>query len=272
MNRSIITSDGHQVSYVYKQGENSDSSIVVLLLHGMFSNRSENGRYDRLTNKLNQAGFNTLGFDFRGHGESKFSTCKFSISGAITDLQAVIKALEEDGCEYVQLIASSFSGCTAILTQKISQKNMIASIAFLNPVVDFESTVLLAESKKDKPYFDSNIIDSIHLSGSGVLENGFVVSSQFYHELCFIKPYEFINDLKVPVIVFHGTADEKVDYKISKRYFSKVKNIKVFLIEEAAHGFKNAEKEKIVFDGLVEWVLDNSSSYSIEKKSTLKIL
>ncbi|MES2826099.1 MAG: alpha/beta fold hydrolase [Pseudomonadota bacterium] len=258
MNRTIKTFDEHKINYVYRQGINAKPDQIVLMLHGIFSNQSENGRYDRLASVLNNAGFNTLSFDFRGHGESRFSTQEFSISGAINDLQAVLKTLQEDGCTHVQLVASSFSACIAILANAIAQKNTIVSIAFLNPVVDLYNTVLLAKSKNAKPYFDSTIITNIFLNGSAILANGFVVSNQFFHELCFIKPYEFIKQLRIPTIVFHGTADEKVDFKISTTHFIKATNCKIVLVEDASHAFKNPDKEKIVFDGLVEWALENS--------------
>ncbi|MES2676178.1 MAG: alpha/beta fold hydrolase [Pseudomonadota bacterium] len=261
MKRSIKTFDGHKINYVYRQGINAKPDQMVLMLHGIFSNHTENGRYDRLANALNNAGFNTLNFDFRGHGESNFSTQEFSISGAINDLQAVIKTLQEDGYKYVQLIASSFSACIAILANAIAQKNTIVSIAFLNPVVDLYNTVLLAKSENNNPYFNPAIINNIFLNGSAILENGFVVSSQFFHELSFIKPYDFIQHLRIPTIVFHGTADEKVDFKISTTHFIKATNCKIVLIDEATHAFKDPDKEKIVFDGLVEWVLENSVNF-----------
>ena len=47
-----------------------DSVKGVILAHGMTVNRDDEGIFVRAESKLNELGFSTLKFDFRGHAKS----------------------------------------------------------------------------------------------------------------------------------------------------------------------------------------------------------
>lgn len=252
----IIACDMHVINYTFQQSASTRATGVCVLMHGLFSDRNESGRYERLSVLLNNIGLDTICFDFRGHGQSKWDSEQFSISGAINDLSAVLSSALDHGYTHIHLIASSFSACVAILYSSLPQKILLAKVVLLNPVIDLQASVLMAKKNNGTMIFDAKMLDTIAKYGVAQLASGFSVSSKFFHEICFVKPYEFIDSLAIPVLVFHGTLDEKVNHSISITHFSQRQNCRLILVKGATHAFKSESAERSVFNDLINWISD----------------
>lgn len=256
----ITSCDAHAINYTFSQAAADLSQALCVLLHGLFSERNENGRYQRLSELLNTAGLDSIRFDFRGHGESELDSSQFSLSGALNDLSAVLLAAVTRGYSAIYLIASSFSACVAILYYSLPQAIASKKIVLLNPVIDLQATVLMARHSNGQRVFSEDTVNAIIRHGQQALPNGFKVSVNFYHEICLLQPHKYIAAIKAPIMVFHGTADEQVDQKISLLHFSQRENCQLILVEGAVHTFKNPDHEARVFTQVKDWLAQPNAS------------
>lgn len=252
----IFTSDGHAVAVNFHAARPHMSDTICILLHGMFSDKKENGRFSILSNLLNEAGFDALCFDFRGHGESNFDSSKFTVSGALNDLAAVVNSVNNKKYRHINMIASSFFSCVAILYMASTARKPINRIALFNPVVDFDKSILRTERPSVSPMISDELVNRIEKNGEGTLSNGFIVSRELLHELRTIHPYSFIKNIDIPLVVYHGTLDEIVDVQITKEHFSTKENCDLHIIEGGTHAFKDPTHQQYVFKHLLTW-LDN---------------
>ncbi|MEX2028334.1 MAG: alpha/beta fold hydrolase [Candidatus Curtissbacteria bacterium] len=79
----IKTPDGFVLDGVF----NKVSPKGIIFCHGTTMNKDRESIFTRVEPLLNERGFSTLRFDFRGHGKSSGDpTGDFTISGEITDL------------------------------------------------------------------------------------------------------------------------------------------------------------------------------------------
>jgi len=250
----IYSSDSHTVAFNFYAAGPNKSDTICILLHGMFSDKTENGRFPILAGVLNEAGFDVLCFDFRGHGESSLDSSKFSVSGAFDDLAAVVSSVNGMNYRHVNLIASSFLSCIAVLYLASPSRNPINKLALLNPVVDFDRSILNTKCSFVSPMISDALVDRIEKTGEGTLSNGFVVSRQLLSELRTIKPYSYIETIDVPLVVYHGSLDEIVDVQITKEYFSNKEKCDLHIIEGGTHAFKNQTHQQYVFQHLRNWL------------------
>lgn len=250
----IHSTDGHVIAFSFQAARLNRSDTICILLHGMFSDKKENGRFQILSNLLNEAGFDALCFDFRGHGESSFNSSKFTIDGALSDLAAVVSSVHNHNYRHINLIASSFFASIAILYFAFPSRKPINKIALFNPVVDFDKSILHPKSPSVSPMISSALLDSIEKNGEGTLSNGFVVSGELLNELRTIKPYKYIENIDIPLAVYHGTLDETVDVQITNEYFSQRKNCDLHIIEGGSHAFKDPTHQQYVFQHLITWL------------------
>ena len=80
-----------------------------------------------------------------------------------------------------------------------------------------------------------------------------------------IKPYEFLREVKCPVLTIHGNKDTMVPYEISKKYGVPNQKSQFITLKGADHGFidfddesgesKESHKNKeFVIEKIVEWI------------------
>lgn len=250
----IYSSDSHAIALNFHSARTVKSDTICILMHGMFSDKNENGRFAILASLLNEAGFDVLCFDFRGHGESSLDSSKFTISGALNDLAAVVSSVNSQNYRHVNLIASSFFSCVAVLYLASPSRKQVSKLALFNPVVDFEKSILHTNIPSVSPMISDALVERIEKNGEATLSNGFVVSREFLSELRNIKPYSYIENIEIPLVVYHGTLDETVDVRITKEYFSNKEKCDLHIIEGGTHAFKNQTHQQYVFQHLRNWL------------------
>jgi len=81
------------------------SKSIIILTHALANDKSERGKLDAVTNKLNESGFNTLAFDFSGCGESDDDT--ISVEKQVDDLKSAIEFVKKKGFEKIALFGHS---------------------------------------------------------------------------------------------------------------------------------------------------------------------
>jgi uncharacterized protein len=133
---NILTSDGHNIVFIHK---NVNSDSVVLMCHGITSEKNESGVYDFFSRQVERLGIDTFRFDFRGHGDSHIPPMETTIAGMIIDLNTVLKYLS-NRYDKIYLLAASFGASIVLLLKQNHCFNKILKICFWNPVTDYAST------------------------------------------------------------------------------------------------------------------------------------
>lgn len=251
---TVSSPDGHEIPVLLNHSNLSSDSIAVIT-HGIFTDKREKGRFDRLTERLSTRGINSLRFDFRGHGESLFPTEKFTISGALTDYISILNWVENNNFKKIVTIGSSFGGSIILLEKLLPNSKDIICTVLINPVVDYSKTFINPILEWGKEILNIEKIKKAQRLGSVLLTNKFNCSIDFINQLCIIKPGEGFKYFKNSVLVLHGDKDDKVPLESIKLFADRYNIIKLKIVKGGGHAFKDPLLEKYVHKEIIDWVL-----------------
>lgn len=215
----------------------------VLLAHGINVNKNEwDNFYVDIAQELCKKGFASLRFDFRGHGESGGSQREMTIIGETLDVAASIEQISARWDGNISIIGMSFGAGPAILfsAQKLSE---IKGLVLLCPVLDYVSTFLKPIVPWAKGSFNKSGFENLDKKGFLLLDDEFELGAKLIEEFKVIKPYEFLAEVKSPLLVIHGDKDSMVPFKVSKKYSKPNEKSHFIAIKNADHGFVDANDE-----------------------------
>jgi uncharacterized protein len=232
---------------------------TVLFAHGIFSEKSDFGRFERLAGKLNAIGLRTVRFDFRGHGEHALPLQQATIAGMLLDFTTMVEYVERTFGAPVFWIASSFGGSIALLYLQTPAlplppaPHLPTKIVFVNPVVDYASTFVTPE----RPIFQ----EAFSAEKWAVLdERGFIeplegrrLNRTFANELRSLRPYAAFERLAVPALILHGTNDGRVSHDTTRDYAQRSPQVEFASLAGADHNFIEQWAEDVAFARVLAW-------------------
>jgi len=245
---NLTSSDGIKIKTTITQPSKSTQSAFVLA-HGITVDRDEGGFYSKLARLLSYKGILSLRFDFRGHGESACKSSDMTISGEIKDLRAAVNHINDNYCNRVGIIATSFGASIAILLAAKNQ-TLFKRMALLCPVLDYHRTFLKPETEWAQEYFYPEAIKKWFDNGQLNL-SGFMLGSKLADDMRKYHPEKELRSLNMPILIIHGTADSMVPYDVSKSSVLSSNNIKFVPIKGADHGFLGYRER--VYDQVITW-------------------
>jgi uncharacterized protein len=239
--QSVVESyDGYPIPFLVDYSATNTRAVVVIT-HGIFTDKREKGRFDRLSNRLNSSGYHTVRFDFRGHGESSLPFNRFNIADSILDLHAILRATKNQFSLPFFLVGSSFGGGIAILAISTLPPDSIRAISLLNPVLSYW------DFAKGKNLFATQGSESF-ISQNRVVGDEHEFSTRLIVELGTLCPATALAIIGTPIILFHGSEDEKVSVSTSRRIAKKIDSIEYVEIAGAVHAFKDPLHERRVHE------------------------
>lgn len=161
----------------------------IVFCHGFLSDKS--GSYERRCRHALEHGYNAVRFDFRGCGESDGTFLEQTLSSKLADLQAVVDYF--DIPSYV-CFGSSFGG----------------KVAFHAAIDDERIDVLVTRAPVTANETFDDYRSSVERDGVLEFETGDRIDGRFFDDL---ERYQFetvVDELAVPVAIFHGRADDSV--------------------------------------------------------------
>ena len=250
----IKTIDGHDI--VYEESK-INSKKIALLCHGITSSKDEGGFFIELSEELEKNGFNTIRFDFRGHGESKIASEDATIAGMLIDLNTILNYLYKkyDG---IYIVAASFGASILLLLSQKVTFSKVRKVALLNPVTNYETTFTSTNLPWGKSFFPQEGLNSVFKKKKIVINNGkkFEFNPEMALEFYYYQPYNIDWDPSIPMSIFHGTKDQIVSIEDSKKFVQKQlsKSIKLIELYRSSHGLE--EEIDKVFGKLISFLGD----------------
>jgi hypothetical protein len=222
---------------VFNEVPGSDKAVVFA--HGMTVGQDDEQIFVEAEKKMNELGFSTLRFDFRGHGKSSGnSMTDFTVSGELTDLETVIDFVRLKGVRWLGLAGASFGGSIVALYAG-KYPNNIQALFLANPVLNYEKDFLFPTTSWVKKYF-TRLLERIDRDGFiAVGSRKFKVGRALFEEMKFFHPEEELVKYENRLMMVHGDQDTYVSCKNTVDCFTSLSNNnkKLAIITGANHGF-----------------------------------
>ncbi len=265
MKITIKTPDSYILSVIYNKVP--QSLKVVVFAHGMTVNKDDEGIFVRSEKLLNDAGISTLRFDFRAHGDSTGSSKEdFTITGELTDLEAIVNFAQQEGFEWIGLAGASFGGSIAALYSG-DDRGSIHALLLANPVLDYAKCFLTPTTPWAKKYFE-NALQVIKKDGFVKIgSRQFKAGQRLFDEMQQYFPFKVLDNYKQPLLIVHGTADSKVSHQDARDVYESLHNeYKHFeSIGGSEHGFHDEPFESQVTDLITAFFKEKSRSFFTKK-------
>ncbi len=216
----------------------ADSDKWIFYCHGFGSDKE--GSYVERCERAVEEGFNAVRFDFRGNGESDGDFVEQSLSSKIDDLEAVIEYFDPE--EYV-LFGSSFGGKVVFHAATELEPGAViakAPVTYNEIMGKFRSVV---ENKGEYEYIDGKPIDQ-----------------RFFEDFDTYNFQEVVDELDVPVAIFHGSADTTVHPEHSLKAVEALNtNVMLHKLEGEKHSFSGGAEQKMR-NSMISWLRNNGFS------------
>lgn len=222
----LTAEDGAQLNALHFKTPNPRG--VILYFHG---NAGDLSRWGHISKRFLDFGYEVIVMDYRGYGKS---------TGKKSEVN-----LYKDAQKFYDYTAQLFSNDEIIIYGRSLGSSIATYIASKNP-----SRKLILET----PFF----------SLTDVAQERFPflpMKSILRYKL---PSNEYINNVKAPIRIFHGTADKVVDYESGKRLFETItqSDKKMYTIENGHHNDLN--QFEIYWEG-IQLELENQSNKSEER-------
>ncbi len=245
----IEAPDKHRVRNILVDG---GSDALVILAHGITSEKNEDGIYTRFAEKILFPNFDSIRFDFRGHGDSQRLPIEMRVSGEILDLMAVISWAKQS-YKKIHLVATSFGASITLLTSSIFDISFFSSITMWNPVISYRNTFINPTVSWGKEFFNQSSIEELaYRHYTRIPESEFFIGPELTIEFLLLHPEKIVWPEKIPLLIIHGTGDTVVPYKDAVNFSKQNKNVLLHTIPDVDHGFDQRIDE--VFEETKKWI------------------
>ena len=215
------------------------SKSIIILSHALANDKSERGKLDAVTDKLNDSGYNTLAFDSSGCGESDDDT--LTIEKQVDDLKSAIEFVKSKGFEKIALFGHSIGGLVSLKAYSPEIKTMVLWSSVTNKVKyqwkDKLSKKQLKELK-EKGYFTR--------TRKNAIREVYHIDKQMLQERESVNQKELLQNINCPVLIIQGTKDTSIPIEDSKNAMNLLpKGSQLEIVENADHDFTEHVREMV---------------------------
>lgn len=198
---------------------------LMLMVHGITSDRSEWEIFDLLADEVSKEGVASLRFDFRGHGESRLDEQLITLTGILSDVTSAWDELEgragvEGARQKRYIVGSSFGGGLAYAAA--SRDGRFDRAFLVAPVFDY-----LADIDHCAPKWRSDLKRKDHFK-----YNDLALGRGLANEALYFDP---LAGPAVATTIFHGTADTDVSIELSRAVAAKHPSVDLVEMKGAGH-------------------------------------
>ncbi len=182
----------------------ADSGKIIVMAHGFTGDKSMDGRFDRIAELLQAAGYAVLSFDFSGCGESEDDS--LTLEKEVDDLRSAIGFVRSRGYGRVALFGQSLG--TLICLRCAGDG--IATMVLVGAATDSMKYLW------DKFYSPEQMRElgekgCITDAGASPLRKQVVIDRQMLLDFESVNQEELLGNVRCPVLIIHGNneADEE---------------------------------------------------------------
>jgi pimeloyl-ACP methyl ester carboxylesterase len=251
----ITAADGHLVpNKAVLQGSDS----LVVMSHGITTGKDEDGLYTEFAEQLLAPSFDSIRFDFRGHGESTIPSKQATVAGELLDFMAVMKWARESGHGKLFHLATSFGASVTLLAVSRFSFRDLSAVAFWNPVISYHNTFIKPKVEWAREFFDHKTEEELaYRTGTRVSETDFFIGPQMTMELLLLQPEKTIWPPPLPLLIFHGDADTCAPFSDADEYVIRNRDsARLHRVRGVDHGFD--DKIQDVFQQTVLWFREHA--------------
>ncbi|HEY6185240.1 MAG TPA: alpha/beta fold hydrolase [Terriglobales bacterium] len=222
----------------------SGSDKLVILSHGITTGKEEDGIYTRFAEEVLAPQFDSLRFDFRGHGESALSSTEVTVCGEVLDFMAVVRWARARGYTKLFHLGTSFGASITLLSAAHFSFAGFSSAVFWNPVISYRNTFIEPKVPWAKEFFDQGVADELaYRTGTRIPETQFVIGPRMTIELLMLRPEDTVWPASLPLLIIHGDKDMSVPHADSAEYCRRNPRVKLHTIPGVDHGFDDKVEE-----------------------------
>jgi uncharacterized protein len=207
---------------------NSDKKEVVIIVHGYSSNK-DRPSITGLADELIRRNINSFRIDLDGCGESEGKFEEQTITSAVDDISSAIELMKKRGYSVIDLLGSSAGGLS-VMAAALKHPE-IHRIGLRAPVSDYPSQRL---RKYGQQYMDDWKQKGYNYYESGNMRK-LKINYSFIEDAKKYVMYGKAKEIKCPILIVHGTADDAVDINDSRKLVKGLPNWKLIELEGADH-------------------------------------
>lgn len=210
------------VSAKFHEGENDK---WIFLCHGFGGNKERGNK--RRAEFMNDKGWSSVRFDFRGNGDSSGDFIEQNLSSRINDLKTVVEYFNPDR---FHVFGTSFGGKVAL--HSAPKLENIEGL-FLKSPVTYNSIM-------------SGFRSAVENKGSFEFIDGKPIDKRFFDDFESYSFEEVSEDIDVPVAIAHGREDTTVHLENSLDAAKHLeKDTSIYCLEGEKHSFSKEGGEKL---------------------------
>jgi len=194
---------------------------TIILLHGISACKEQ---FWGFSSQLNKNGCNAVIFDQRAHGQSEGTYCTFGAKEKY-DITKIIDEMERRGlAKPYGIFGNSLGGAVALQALALDKR---LQFGIIESTFDTYPHVAL-EYGADIVGFHSEFLTNHVIAKSGIIA-GFDPYK--------VQPIESCKSITCPILMAHGTADDKIPFEFGRRNFEALKSAdkKFVSIEGGSH-------------------------------------
>lgn len=232
---NFISFDGTKLEGVMSV-PSQGSRPLVILVHGITSNRDELGLYSGLAEHLAEKGLTCFRFDYRCHGVNSEAIENMTLAGIINDIEAA--------CSYssillqptwIHAIGMSFGGGLTAFWAATTQIP-VKSIVLLAPVIDYQEDIVGQHNLIEDNLLSQPARKELATKGH-LITDGIQYGRSLLNEIPHINGIVGLKRLKCKSLILHGDADSIVPYESSVSFARLNKKCKLVNVPGTDHGF-----------------------------------
>ena len=237
MDTVIRNNSGEKIDYSF---HDSESEMVVIIGHGVTGNK-DRPLVVALGEGLATSGISVLRFSFSGNGDSEGRFVDSTITKELSDLNAVIDAVEAEG-KRVIYAGHSMGGAGGVSVAAVDKR--------------IQALISLAGMVNTKKFAETEFGEVIPDEGNMWDDEDCPLSQVFMDDLRGIDTLvEKGSQIDVPWLLVHGTADDVVLIDDTYDIFERAGHGKEKLIIEGSdHVFSDSKHMKAMVDGVLDWI------------------
>jgi pimeloyl-ACP methyl ester carboxylesterase len=238
--------DGDFLAAVYTTPQDTRAKSLVVMLHGGPGGQKDGpeGLYSKLAEVLGSRGIASVRFDFRGVGESSGSYRDMTITRQVAEYECAWSLARSFGFARLGVVGESY-GATVVLRSMLADPDVVC---LLWPAI-YLLDVTFA------PFVTPEKMTTARRDGFTV-EEGEEVGLEFLEEVFQVHNVEDdVRRLRVPTLLIHGTADQKVPFRQSQRAFELLSEPKRLISAQGGdHCLAQPQERELVNEEVGRWL------------------